>query len=200
MRSLVLTLLLGCLSTLHAQNFIINGNFNTSVPNNGTGGNWTSFNVESIGWSATGGNPGARFLLNASGQAGTDPTIEQIVAGLSIGQSYTVKGDYLIHVPLGNGTNSFGVLIDGSPILQIGNPGTTWTPFSVDFVATSSSHIVGFASERNGSDHSYLIDNIQLVVAVPEPATLAIIGLGVAVPGCVATRWVRRRNRFKRRK
>lgn len=199
-RSLVVLLLFAMLGSVQAQNFILNGTFDTFVPNNGTGGSWTSINVESPGWSATGGNPGARFLLNASGQAATNPTIQQTITGLTIGQSYTVMGDYVIHVPIGNPANSFAVLLDNAPLLQLGNPGITWTPFSIEFIATSSSHLIGLEAERGDSDHSYLIDNIQVVAAaVPEPATWAMISL--AISGGTLAGWrLRNRRRHRRRR
>jgi len=198
MRLLSLTVLLCCATLLHAQNFIVNGTFNSAVPTNGTGGGWTSFNLQSTGWSNTGGNPGANFLLNSNGIA-PDPTIQQVVTGLTIGQSYTVAGDYRLHVPLGNPTNSFGILLDGTAILQLGNPGIVWTPFVVDFIATNTSHTLAFAAESSGSDHSYFIDNIQLVVAVPEPATLVLIGLGVTISACVACRRLQSSKKKRRR-
>lgn len=177
-----------------AQNFISNGTFDSAVPLNGTGGSWTNFDISAGGWFATGGNPGGRFILNDSGQA-TNPTIQQTITGLTIGQSYTVLGGYQIHVVgLGNAANSFGVLLDNAAILQLGNPGNVWTPFSVDFVATSTSHLIGFEAERLGSDLSYMIDNIAVVAAVPEPGTVALISL--VAGGASLAEW---RYRLRRR-
>lgn len=200
MRYLVGIAILVCgLGQASAQNLFTNGTFDLTVPNNGTGGGWTTSNVESLAWIGNGGNPGARILLNASGQAGTDPTIAQTVAGLAIGQSYTVGGDYLIHAPLGSPTNSFGVLLDGVSILNLGNPGLAWTPFSVDFIATSTSHTLAFAAERNGTDHSYFVDNLRLqLVSVPEPTTLLVVATGAVVSGLGVRRWFRRPPRGRR--
>jgi hypothetical protein len=175
-----MSLLLMCLTAIPAtaQNFVANGTFDTFVPSNGTGGSWTSSTIGTGGWTATGGNPTAHFILNENGFS-PDPRIEQTLTGLTVGQTYTVQGDYQIHTALGNPANSFGVLIDATVILQLGNPGEAWTPFSTSFVATSTSHVLALEAERNDSDHSYLIDNIGVFTAVPEPATWALIALGM---------------------
>ncbi|MBL8821859.1 MAG: PEP-CTERM sorting domain-containing protein [Planctomycetia bacterium] len=194
-RATMPTLLFSCWlsTTAFAQNFVVNGTFNDSVPSNGTGGSWTSSTIGSGGWAATGGNPGGCFTLNENGFF-PDPRIEQTITGLSIGQSYTVTGDYQIHVALGNPANSFGVLLDSNTLLQLGNPGATWTPFTVNFVATSSSHLIAFEAERNGSDHSYMIDNISVVAVVPEPASWAMIVLGIS--GMTALSWKSKNRRY----
>src|SRR5689334_18448533 len=62
---------------------LTNGSFDVEVPSNGTGGGWTSTIIDfQGGWRATGGNPGARFILNDSGQVATDPTLTQVITGL----------------------------------------------------------------------------------------------------------------------
>lgn len=183
-----------------AQNFIVNGTFDTAVPSNGTGGSWTTSNIGGGGggWAGSGGNPTGMFTLNENGLA-TNPRIEQLLSGLTVGLTYTVFGDYQIHVPLGNPANSFGVLLDTSVILQLGNPGLTWTPFSTNFVATNTTHLLALEAERNDSDHSYSIDNISVVVAaVPEPGTWAMIAL--AVSGASTLGWKLKKSRYRRRK
>lgn len=189
-------LLLGLMAIpASAQNFVANGTFDTFVPTNGTGGSWTSSTIGGGGggWNAAGGNPTAHFILNENGFS-PDPRIEQTLTGLTIGQTYTVQGDYQIHVALGNPANSFGVLIDASVILQLGNPGTVWTAFTTNFVATSTSHVLAFEAERNGSDHSYAIDNIGVFTAVPEPATWALMAVGMGAVSVLGWKHQKRRK------
>jgi PEP-CTERM motif len=181
-----MSLLFLCMSGIpaSAQNIVVNGTFDTFVPSNGTGGSWTSSNISNGGWVNLGGNPTAYFILNETGLA-TNPRIEQVLSGLTIGQTYTVQGDYQIHVPLGDPANSFGVLIDTSVIFQSSNPVAAWTPFSTTFVATSTSH-------------SYSIDNLGVFTAVPEPATWALMGLGMG--GVSLLGWKYKKSRKTRRR
>jgi choice-of-anchor C domain-containing protein len=55
----------------------------------------------------------------------------------------------------------------------------TWHTRTFDFVATSSSSIVSFVSTVSTDGSGMLLDNVS-IEAVPEPSTMAIIGLGTA--------------------
>jgi choice-of-anchor C domain-containing protein len=56
----------------------------------------------------------------------------------------------------------------------------TWHTRTFDFVATSSSSIVSFVSTVSTDGSGMLLDNVS-IEAVPEPSTMAIIGLGATV-------------------
>jgi len=191
-------LLVACLVVLghptaaRAVNLITNGDFEIFVPSNGTGGGWTSSHIDgSGGHRSSGGNPGGTFILNEAGDPASDPTIQQGVSGLSPGTLYTVQGDVACGNVCGPGPGTiaalgFGVLLDGTPILQLQTPPSTtnWVHFSQTFAATNTTHVIGFAGERNGTDFDPRIDNISLdvaaVPAVPEPTTLLLLGAGLA--------------------
>ena len=57
--------------------------------------------------------------------------------------------------------------------------GVTWHTRTFDFVATSSSSTVSFVSTVSTDGSAMLLDNVSIEV-VPEPSTMAIIGLGTA--------------------
>ncbi|MEO1527798.1 MAG: PEP-CTERM sorting domain-containing protein [Planctomycetota bacterium] len=197
-------------SCAHAG-FITNGDFETAVPLNGTGGGWTSSGVNFGGWSSTGGNPGGHMLLNLNGIASQDPTVQQTVTGLTIGQQYTLSFDYALHVnSSGANGNSFGVFLDTqtdplaldhSKAIFIGEHlSTSYVTESVSFVATSNTHELFFAGElddrTNGgfgtSDVSYRLDNVSLttsVSTVPEPGSMMVLAAG-----CLAVSLRRRRK------
>lgn len=144
-----------------------NGNFDTFVPVNGTGGGWTSSGLfAGAGWQSSGGNPDATFLLNNVGDPATDPTLSQTLCCLTPGQCYTIRGQRKVQAWFGQTQPSFAVLLDGAPVLVLpvpSNPAdTNWYDFAVSFTASNACQTIGFAAEYAGSDVSYWIDNIRL--------------------------------------
>ena len=181
----------GFLAASAAQAAVINGNFDVEVPSNGTGGGWTSSNIDSQGgWRSTGGNPDAFFILNDAG-SGTDPTILQMLTGLTPGAEYHVSGDFRVvhNAQSTTTTQAFGAAINGVFLFE--RPGFadfTWRDIDFDFTAAASSAILSFAAERNGTDVDFGIDNIALALVsapppvdgvVPEPGTAALLVLGL---------------------
>ena len=157
---------------------LVNGTFDVSVPKNATRGGWTTSRIDILGGWSGGGNPGQFFILNNNGRGPAAPTIAQVVTGFAPGSMYRIEGDYRV-VHLGQGTKDFGVLVDSAPILELFPPSLdarAWSPFSVDFTATSESHTIAFAGERF-FDTDFGVDNLT-VAEVPEPATLGLLVIG----------------------
>jgi hypothetical protein len=181
-----------------------NGDFSTAVPRNGTGGGWTSSNMNKDGGHRTsGGNPDGHFILNDEGSSSSDPTIAQTITGLSVGSEYTLFWDFALHVNWANSGNgaSFGVFLDSqinANALFIGeNLSDEYLTESIKFTATAASHTFIFAAEldnrTNGgagnSDVSYRLDNVS---SVPEPSGFL---LGGVVSLCALCGWWVRRAR-----
>jgi hypothetical protein len=170
---------------------IQNGSFDAVVPSNGTGGSWTSANIDfNGGWRAAPQNNvddfANYFIINDAGQAGSDPTLEQLVGGLTIGSTYRITGDYeRAFAGFGNGSlPSFGVEIADLGMLEaFGTPaGAGSAPFSIEFTATATEHLLRLTAERGGDDSSYAVDNIaiaEVVASVPAPAAIGLFGLGL---------------------
>jgi len=105
------------------------------------------------------------FILNSIGQLQTDPSIEQTITGLVIGETYLVKGEYRNYYGISycdSSALSFGIDVDGQIVLELKYLSDTFSPFQVNFVASATEQSIRFSAERNGSDCDYAIDNIQV--------------------------------------
>jgi hypothetical protein len=170
---------------------IQNGGFDAVVPSNGTGGGWTSVNIDfNGGWRAA---PQSNvedftnyFIINDAGQPGSDPTLQQLVAGLTVGMTYRITGEYeRAFAGFGDGAApSFGVEIVELGLLQAyGAPvGGGAATFSIEFTAAATEHLLRLTAERNGDDSSYAVDDIA-IAAIPEPAGAALLAIGLLAYG-----------------
>lgn len=153
-----------CSSSAFAQeNVVFNGTFDLEVPTNGTGGGWTSAGLATTGWVLETGNH--FFVLNGVGYAQSDPTVEQTLTGLYVGEIYLIKGDYRNYYGVGwcdTSALSFGIEVDSQKVLEIKYQSGTFSPFEASFVASATVQTIRFKAEINGSDCDYAIDNIQV--------------------------------------
>ena len=98
-----------------SQAALLNGTFDSDA----TG--WAWANIDGAGrWRASDGNPGGNFILNDNGSSLTDPTISQLVSGLTASSWYTLAGDFAyVYPPYGSASAlSFGIFADGTEILD----------------------------------------------------------------------------------
>ncbi|MDH3401406.1 MAG: PEP-CTERM sorting domain-containing protein [Chromatiales bacterium] len=167
---------------------VINGEFDQNADG------WTlSGNCGGASYAASIGNSAGSVLLNSCGGDANDldpPMATQLVAGFVSGNAYTLSWETYLHVNY-SGANgaSFAVLLDGLVLGTYENLTATWVGDSISFTATDTSHEIGFAAEWGASDVSYYLDNVFIsgfdgeapppIVGVPEPATLALLGLGL---------------------
>jgi hypothetical protein len=162
-----LVLALGLVGGVRAADgeFVANGAFDTdlagwTVPVSGGCGN--------TAWVAA-GNPGGSAWMNACGEADSDPSIEQALTDLVIGETYQLAGEYQSVAPgVGDPAkpDAFEVELDGDVILSLPRPAgdpTAWTAFGVQFTATATTHTIAFYAERDGDDSDFAIDNISVV-------------------------------------
>lgn len=54
-----------------------------------------------------------------------------------------------------------------------------WQTFSMDFMATSSSTLISLLGISGGNDSYIGLDNVSVTSAVPEPATILLLGSGL---------------------
>lgn len=167
-----------------SQALFLNGTFDSNADG------WTWEHIDSAGgWRSLGGNPGGNFILNDGGSSSTDPTISQLVSGLTASSWYTLTGDFASEYS-GFGSASalsFGIFADGVVIDTLIRPGAegVWGSFSYNIFANDTDILFAFKGEMNGDDSSYRIDNISLTLyegpsnTVPEPATMFLLGTGL---------------------
>lgn len=144
-----------------------NGTFDTPVPNNMSGGDWTSSGINiSGGYSMSGGNPGGYFWLNSDGFTSPGPSLTQALS-LSPGQLYVLSGDYRSgthDADPATATNSFHVDLNGNPVFFSGPTAfAPWLHFNLCFPAPSAVTTLTLTGEANNSDNDFYVDNISVV-------------------------------------
>jgi hypothetical protein len=87
--------------------------------------------------------------------------------------------------------------IDGAPVASFVNTdtvigGLAWVAYSYDFVATGATTRIAFIN--NGGNDYLGLDDVSLASAVPEPATWAMMMVGLALTGGVGARLRRVRS------
>lgn len=196
-RSVLLTcalLVLGASNPARAT-LITNGSFDDFVPSNATGGSWTTSHIDANGgWRSTTSENSFEnfFIINENGPVNSDPSLSQTIAGLVVGQSYTVTGEFESFRPSdGNpAARAFGVEIVGLVLTEYRRPPSLLGSFELEFVATSATHVLRLTAERNGDDSAYAVDNIAMIetppVAEPGAALSLAGGLGLLA---AARRW-----------
>ncbi len=183
---LALTALVGAMGVLaNAQNLVTNGNFEAGTgalgpdafvtfTNSSPLTGWNVFplgDVVVVGQGSTFSwlTPSPSKELDLSGVANTVGSgISQNLATV-VGQTYLLKLDVY----------ALGGSIDinaGSSTWNRSNVNTRSLGETYSFVATSTSTPLSFVNRGGSWTH---IDNVSVVAAVPEPATMAALGLGV---------------------
>jgi len=135
-----------------------------------------------------GGNFGAYFVSDKANQS-----ISQSVS-LTAGTTYVVS--YYLYAPANGRANTFDAQLqsatDGflSPVWDAKTLGSGWTLYTAHFVADASpSYTISLDFHPDGIPAAdFVVDNVSLTAAVPEPATWAMMVLGFAGIGLLGYR------------
>ncbi len=193
-----LAMTLGLAATQAQANLLLNGSFESGVKDTATPGvcsdsitSWVVSNVGTpcggidwipgSGWTAQDGN--YSIDLNSFDTGAISQSFATVAGGV-----YQVSF-YMAGNPGQQNVKSMDVLIDnvdlisGSPDFQFNNAGTSesnmgWTFNTFNFTASNATSNLQFKSLMSGA-WGPALDNVSVVQAVPEPATLALLALGL---------------------
>lgn len=192
--------------------FIVNGGFESpaidssyvtrtvdsqGIPDWVVGGTGNGSGVDQIGtlWTGASGSVGDQSV-----DIDYAYTLSQAFA-TTIGQQYQLEFFYS-HNPGSKSSSGSASIVGGGELFSTGvlthdisnsHEDMEWLPYSGTFVANSDSSTLTFAGVFDNGVAGWAVDNVS-VMAVPEPTSLAIFGIGAGV-ACIGGVRRRRGNR-----
>jgi hypothetical protein len=161
-------LVLAYVSSFANASAIVNGGFESGMSG------WTCVNAD-LCTTTSGGNPGQSMYGYANvGYASLFQNVTTVAGGI-----YQLTFDAMA----GNSRNEIGYSFSGFSNVVWTHTGFSWAAQSGSFTATGASTKVEFFLATDPGTGIYRLDNVNLVqtgTTVPEPGSLALLGLGLA--------------------
>jgi hypothetical protein len=170
---------------------------NGTAGSNGEYGNvalWDKANKGKNNWNGLAPIVGNFAALNGDFQVGA---LSQTISGLTVGKTYTLSFDYAFAQQSGfsGATTQFltatlgGVSIDSPTVLLPSHGFSGWQTFTTTITANASSEVLSFLAHGSPQEPAMsLLTDVSLTSAVPEPATWAMMLVGLSAMGVVARR------------
>ncbi len=183
MKMTTVAFVLACTATVPASaNLVVNGSFETGDFTGWTQVNDTGFTgVDCSGVIATDGACGAFFGPLDPGGGGIVQTINTTAGGV-YNLTFDLQND-------GPPPNAFGLFWDGGfQFINFDEPPFPYQSFAVQLTASGTATDLGFIFYHEPS--FWDLDNIELLAAVPEPASWAMMIAGFGLVGSAMRRRV----------
>jgi len=155
-----------------AQNFVLNGSFETNSNNGFSILNWNTRTVRAFS-SRSGISPqNGSFFVQVLDEGAS---LSQTLNSLTVGDEYELS---FYTASTSENPNALGVTLGGTQLGTVAAVGgATWGQQTFNFTASSSSMLLDFRWDPNAYANSASIDNVS-VTSVPEPSTYVLFGLG----------------------
>ncbi len=160
----------------------------------GNVGIWDKANGGSNSWNGVAPIVGNFVALNGDFQVGA---LSQTITGLTVGKSYTLSFDYAFSQQSNFSgetrqflTTTLGGTTIVSPAVTVPTHGfVDWQAYTGTITATKSTEVLSFLASASPQEPGMaLLTGVSLTSAVPEPASWAMMLVGLGAMGIVARR------------